>query len=44
MKIDTQGFEPEVLDGSFEMLSNQKIKILEIELILGFAYEKNKFF
>ena len=40
MKIDTQGFEPEVLDGSFEMLSNQKIKILEIELILGFAYEK----
>jgi len=40
IKIDTQGFEPDVLDGSFEMLSNQKVKILEIELILGFAYEK----
>ena len=40
MKIDTQGYEPEVLDGAYEMLSNQKIKIIEIELILGFAYEK----
>ena len=40
IKIDTQGFESEVLDGSYEMLSNQKIKIIEIELILGFAYEK----
>ena len=40
IKIDTQGFEPEVLDGAYEMLSNQKIRIIEIELILGFAYEK----
>jgi FkbM family methyltransferase len=41
LKIDTQGFEPEVLKGSHNMLSEQKIKILEVELILGFAYEKN---
>lgn len=41
LKIDTQGFEPEILKGSQNMLSNQKIKIIEIELILGFAYERN---
>lgn len=41
IKIDTQGFEPEVLKGAHYMLSTQKIKILEIELILGFAYQKN---
>lgn len=41
LKIDTQGFEPEVLKGSHNMLSEQKIKILEVELILGFAYKKN---
>ncbi len=40
IKIDTQGYEPEVLGGAYEMLLNQKIKIIEIELILGFAYEK----
>lgn len=41
IKVDTQGFEPEVLKGAHYMLSTQKIKILEIELILGFAYQKN---
>ncbi len=41
LKIDTQGFEPEVLKGSHNMLSEQRIKIVEVELILGFAYKKN---
>ena len=41
IKIDTQGSEPDVLKGSQDMLSNQKIKVIEIELILGFAYKKS---
>tara|TARA_Y100001970_G_C14001568_1_gene733672 strand:- start:108 stop:956 length:849 start_codon:yes stop_codon:yes gene_type:complete len=40
MKIDTQGFEEEVLMGSKKMLREQKIGIIQLEIIFGFAYEK----
>ena len=41
MKIDTQGFEEEVLQGSKKMLQEHKISIIQLEIIFGFAYEKN---
>ena len=41
LKIDTQGFEDKVLKGSLNLLSKRSIDIIEVELILGFAYEKN---
>jgi len=40
MKIDTQGFEEEVLVGSKKMLKEQKIGIIQLEFIFGFAYKK----
>lgn len=40
LKIDTQGFEDKVLEGCEELLKNKKINIIELELILGFAYSK----
>ena len=40
MKIDTQGFEDKVLMGAEEMLESEKIDIIELELILGYAYMK----
>jgi len=40
LKIDTQGSEPEVLKGAEEFLKEQKISIIEIELIIGVAYER----
>ncbi len=41
LKIDVQGTEDRVLEGCKELLSKQKIKLIRIELILGFAYKKN---
>jgi len=40
IKIDTQGFEAEVLEGAKENLIKKNIKNVEIELILGEMYEK----
>lgn len=44
IKIDTQGSEDLILLGMDEMLTNNKISIIELELILGFGYEENKSF
>ena len=40
LKIDTQGFEDKVLLGSTDTLKNNKIDIIELELVIGFAYKK----
>ena len=40
IKIDTQGSEIDVLNGMKKFIENQKVSIIELELILGFAYEK----
>jgi FkbM family methyltransferase len=45
LKIDTQGTSDEVLIGAKRLLKKQKISIIQLELILGFAYSKvNSFF
>lgn len=41
LKIDTQGFEDKVLEGSSQLLKKGKIKVIELELILGFGYTKS---
>ena len=41
LKIDTQGNEDKILQGSIELLKLKKIKLIEIELILGFSYERS---
>ena len=41
IKIDTQGSESKILLGMEKMLSNENVSIIELELILGFGYEKN---
>ena len=40
LKIDTQGSEPEVLIGAEKFLSEQRISIIEVELIIGVAYKR----
>ena len=40
MKIDTQLYEQQVLVGSKNMISNQKIDALEIEIVFSSVYEK----
>lgn len=45
LKVDTQGTSDEVLMGAKKLLKKQKISIIQLELILGFAYTKvNSFF
>lgn len=44
IKIDTQGSESDILKGMKKLTENQKVSIIEIELILGFAYEKKSTF
>ena len=44
LKIDTQGFEKEVLKGSINSLEKKIIKNIELELILNDGYEKNFYF
>lgn len=39
LKIDTQGSEADVLLGSRNILKSQKVKIIELEYILGIAHE-----
>ena len=41
LKIDTQGFEPNVLMGAREFLENKKIRFIETEVTFMDAYEKN---
>lgn len=40
LKIDTQGYEENVLLGSTNLLKQNKIDIIEVELILGNYYDK----
>lgn len=40
LKIDTQGYEDKVLQGSEELLKNKKIKMIKLELIYSEIYEK----
>ena len=40
LKIDTQGSEPEVLKGAESLLLKQRISLIEVELIIGVAYER----
>jgi FkbM family methyltransferase len=39
LKIDTQGFEPEVLEGAKNMLRN--VALIECEIIMGKSYERS---
>ena len=39
LKIDTQGFEVEVLRGANNLIKNKKIDFIETEINLGFQYE-----
>ena len=39
LKIDTQGYEDKVLNGSNEILKNNKIKFIMVEFIMGNQYE-----
>ena len=41
IKIDTQGYESKILLGMEKMLSKEKVSIIELELILGFGYERS---
>jgi FkbM family methyltransferase len=40
LKIDTQGYEEEVLKGSIETLKSGIVKYIEVEIILSNYYEK----
>ena len=44
LKIDTQGNEDRILEGSKKLLNSNKIGIIELELILGFGYKKQMSF
>ena len=39
LKIDTQGFEDKVLEGAQNLLKNNRIKLIQIELIFSEIYE-----
>ena len=41
IKVDTQGYEDEVLEGCQKMLSENKIKFIELEIIFSDIYEKS---
>jgi FkbM family methyltransferase len=44
LKIDIQGNEDKVLEGSKILLKSNKIKLIELELILGFGYQRQMSF
>ena len=44
LKIDTQGNEDRVLEGSKKLLNSNKINLIELELILGFGYQRQMSF
>jgi len=39
LKIDTQGYEYEVLKGSINLLKDRKIKLVYLEVTMGFMYQ-----
>ena len=41
LKIDVQGYAPEVLEGSINMIKENLIDVIEVELILSDLYEKS---
>ena len=41
LKIDVQGYEPEVIEGAKYLIENNKIDIIEMEIILGYGYSKS---
>lgn len=40
LKIDTQGYEDKVLEGALELLKSQKIKLIQLEVLLTNVYDK----
>ena len=42
LKIDTQGHEAEVLNGAIQMLTKQRIKVVELEDMNNFSYIDDK--
>lgn len=44
LKIDTQGFEVDVLRGANDLIKNKKIDFIETEINLGFQYENRTSF
>ena len=44
MKIDTQGYEELILRGAKKLITEQKIDLIELEIILGDYYEKSSSF
>ena len=41
LKIDTQGYELEILKGSLNAIKNKKINCIILEIILSDTYNKN---
>ena len=41
LKIDTQGYEPKVLDGAIKNLNSKKIKCILLEIIFSDIYKSN---
>ena len=41
LKIDTQGYEDKVLKGCSELIKNEKINLIQVELIFADIYEKS---
>ena len=41
IKVDTQGYEEKVLTGMNNFLKKNNVSIIELELILGFGYQKD---
>ena len=41
IKIDTQGYETKILEGMENILEKNNVSIIELELILGFGYERS---
>ena len=44
LKIDTEGNEDRVLEGAKKLLNSNKINLIELELILGFGYQRQMSF
>ena len=44
LKMDTQGYEEPILRGAKNLIINQKIDLIELEIILGDYYEKSSSF
>ena len=41
LKIDVQGHEPEVIEGAKKFIEKNNIDLIEMEIILGFGYDKS---